>query len=154
MRILVDGDSAGRRELIFQIAKDHDAEVHWVNNVSQNPPVAREGLKLTTYLSDRASQATDIVLMNMAAAGDIMITADLGLGMVAVSKGCAVLSPKGPWYREADIHQMLEFRHLRAEMKRRGEHMGGGPKPDRNMDEQRFDDELRHALKGAADDPS
>jgi uncharacterized protein YaiI (UPF0178 family) len=151
MRILVDGDSAGRRELIFSLAMEYGVEVHWVNNVSQNPPQAREGLQLSTYLSDRDSQSTDIVLMNLAMRGDLLVTGDLGLACVVVSKGCAAISPRGQWYREEDILQHMEFRHLRAERKRAGDMMGGGPKPYRREDEQRLEDRMRSALEGGDD---
>jgi uncharacterized protein YaiI (UPF0178 family) len=151
MRILVDGDSAGRRELIFDLAMEFGAEVHWVNNVSQNPPSAPEGLKLKTYLSDRASQSTDIVIMNLASRGDLLVTGDLGLAIVAVSKGCAAVSPRGHWYREDEMKQQMEFRHLRAEFKRSGGNLGGGPPAYRREDERRLADALRHALQGGDD---
>jgi uncharacterized protein YaiI (UPF0178 family) len=146
VRILVDGDSAGRRELIFALAIEFNAELHWVNNVSQNPPSPAEGLRLFTYLSDRASQSTDIVLMNLAGRGDLLVTGDLGLAYVAVGKGCAAISPRGRWFREEEMKEQMEFRHLRAEAKRSGEYLGGGPKAQRREDERRFEEELRRAL--------
>lgn len=151
MRILVDGDSAGRREIIFALAMEFNAEVHWVNNFSQDAPAAREGLRLWTKQSDKESQSTDLVLMNLARKGDLLVTADLGLACVAVAKGCAALSPRGQWFRQEDIQQHMEFRHLRAEQKRAGKNLGGGPKAYRREDEQRFEDELRHALEGRDD---
>lgn len=151
MRILVDGDSAGRRELIIALAMEYGAELHWVNNYSQDAPAQREGLKLFTYLSDKQSQSADIVLMNLAGRGDLLVTGDLGLACVVIAKGCAALSPRGHWFREEDIKQQMEFRHLRAERKRSGETLGGGPRGMRREDEIKFEDELRHALKGDDD---
>jgi len=148
MRILVDGDGAGRREIIFAQAMEFGAEVHWVNNYSQDAPGMREGLRLWTHMADKQSQAVDIILMNLARRGDLVITADLGLACVVIAKGAAALSPRGQWFREEQVKQQMEFRHLRAERKRSGENTGGGPKPQRREDEQRFEDELRHALKG------
>jgi uncharacterized protein YaiI (UPF0178 family) len=151
MRILVDGDSAGRRELIFSLAMEYDAEVHWVNNFSQDPPAPREGLKLKTYLSDKQSQSTDILIMNLAQRGDLLVTGDLGLALVAVGKGCAALSPRGHWYREEDMKQHMEFRHLRAESKRSGKHLGGGPAAHKRIDEIRLEERMRQALEGGND---
>jgi uncharacterized protein YaiI (UPF0178 family) len=153
VRILVDGDSAGRRELIFSLAMEFGAEVHWVNNFSQDAPAARPGLKLSTYLSDKESQSTDIVLMNLASRGDLLVTGDLGLACVVVSKGCAAISPRGQWFRQEAIQQQMEFRHLRAERKRSGEFLGGGPRAYKREDELRLEDELRHALMGGDDRP-
>lgn len=153
MRILVDGDSTPKKELIFSLALEYGTEVHWVNNVSQLSPRGPEGLRLSTYLSDKEKDATDIVLMNLAQRGDILITGDLGLAVVVVSKGCAALSPRGQWYREEVMAQQLEFRHLRAAAKRRGQGHGGGPKAYQREDEQRLEERIRQALEGP-DDPA
>jgi uncharacterized protein YaiI (UPF0178 family) len=153
VRILVDGDSAGRRELIFALAMEFGVEVHWVNNFSQDSPQPRDGLLLRTYLSDKESQSTDLVLMNLAGKGDLLVTGDLGLACVVVSKGCAAISPRGQWFRQEAIQQLMEFRHLHAERRRAGQTKGGGPRAYRREDELRLEDELRHALSGGDDRP-
>jgi uncharacterized protein YaiI (UPF0178 family) len=73
------------------------------------------------------------------------------LACVVTAKGCAALSPRGRWFKEEDIALQMEFRHLRAELKRQGGRMGGSQAAHRREDEERFEDELRHALKGGDD---
>ncbi len=148
MRILVDGDSSGRRDLIVGLALEYSAELHWVNNVSQAPPQAVDGLMLSTYLADRDKESADVVLMNLAAKGDLVVTGDLGLAAVVIAKGAAALSPRGHWYRTDKLAEQLEFRHLGKERRRQGERAGGGPAPMRRADEIRFEEELRKALEG------
>lgn len=148
MRLLVDGDSCGHRQLIIELAKEYGIELHWVNNVSQNPPAPEEGLKLTSHLADIAKDAADMVLMNLAGPGDLVVTGDLGLATVVLAKGSAAISPRGHWFYHADIAQKMEFRHLRQEIKRQGRNLRGSTPKSRFLDAERFESELRHALEG------
>jgi hypothetical protein len=149
MKLLVDGDSAGRRDAVLDLAEEFGVEVHWVCNSHQKPPMPEpgRGYKLFTYLADDHRDAADMKIMNLSERGDLVVTADLGLALVCVSKGCAALSPRGHWYKHEELAEKMEFRHLRAEVKRRGGQLGGGPPKARKPDEIRFEEELRHALE-------
>src|SRR5260221_12776745 len=127
MRILVDGDAAGHRDLLVSLAMEYGAELHWVNNTSQKPPVEREGLKLFSYLADRESQSADVIVMNLAQKGDLVVTGDLGLAAVVLSKGSVALSPRGHWYYTHRIAEQLEHRHLLQERCLAGARPSGGP---------------------------
>ena len=147
MRVLVDGDSAGHRDLLVALAVETQVELVWVHNPSQRPPYPEPGLpiRLTVHLADAAAQAADMVLMNMAAAGDIVVTGDLGLASVCVAKGAAAISPRGFWYRHEDLMQRLEWRALGERLKRGGVHLDHKP-PRKRLDDWRFEQELRQAL--------
>jgi uncharacterized protein YaiI (UPF0178 family) len=153
VRLLVDGDASGRRDIILDLAEEFDVEVHWACNIFQKAPVQEPGrnYRLFSYIADNERDAADLKLMNLASRGDLLITSDLGLAVVCTSKGCAALSPRGLWFREEDLARMMEFRHLRAKAKRRGEFVGGGPKKAKLWDEERFENELRRALEGGRD---
>jgi uncharacterized protein YaiI (UPF0178 family) len=148
MRILVDGDSAGQRDSVLEAARAFDVEVVWVHNPSQKPPWPEDGLKLTVHLADAAAQAADMVLMNMAQAGDLVVTGDLGLASVCIAKGAAALSPRGFWFREHDLMERMEWRALAAKLRRGGVHIDHKP-PHRKLDDWRFEMELRRALAPA-----
>src|ERR1700733_14928125 len=126
MRILVDGDASGHRDLLISLAMEYAVELHWVNNLSQKPPVEREGLLLFTYLADRESQSADIIVMNLASKGDLVVTGDLGLAAVVLSKGSVALSPRGHWFYTERIAGQLEHRHLLQERRRAGARPHGG----------------------------
>ncbi len=145
MRILVDGDSSGQRDVLIAIALEHGAELVWVHNPSQRPPWPEPGLRLTVHLADAAAQAADMVLMNLAQAGDLVVTGDLGLASVCVVKGAAALSPRGFWFRQDEMMQRLEWRALAQKLKRGGLHMDHKP-PRVRLDDWRFEQELRQAL--------
>jgi uncharacterized protein YaiI (UPF0178 family) len=151
MRILVDGDASGHRDLLLDLSREHDVEIVWVSNPSQRPPHPEPGLKLTIHLADGSSQAADIVVMNLAQAGDLVVTGDLGLAVVCVAKGAAAISPLGFWYREQDLHQRMEFRALAAKLRRGGIQLEHKP-PKKRLDDYRFEMELRRALSDADED--
>lgn len=151
MRVLVDGDASGHRDLILDLSREFDIEIVWVSNPSTRPPYPEPGLKLTIHLADGASQAADIVIMNLAVPGDIVVTGDLGLAMVCVSKGAAALSTLGFWYREDELQQRMEFRALAAKLRRGGVQLEHKP-PKKRLDDYRFEMELRRALSPVDED--
>jgi uncharacterized protein YaiI (UPF0178 family) len=149
MRILVDGDASGHRDVLIALSREFDADLIWVHNPSQRPPWPEPGLRLTVHLADGAAQAADMVLMNLAAPGDLVVTGDLGLASVCALKGAAVLSPRGFWFKAEELERRLEFRALAARLRRGGVHLGKKP-PQKRLDDHRFEMELRAALQDGA----
>lgn len=149
MRILVDGDASGHRDVILDLSREFDVEVVWVHNPSHRAPVPEPGLKLTVHLADGGSQAADMVIMNLAVPGDFVVTGDLGLASVCVAKGAAALSPRGFWFRAEELALKLEFRALAARLRRGGVNLDKKP-PARRLDDHRFEMELRAALADPA----
>jgi uncharacterized protein len=145
VRLLVDGDASGQRDVLVALAMEHKAKLLWVHNPSHRPPHPEPGLDLEVHLADGGSQAADVVLMNFAAAGDIVVTGDLGLALVCIAKGAAAISPRGFWYLAEDMERRMEFRALAARLKRGGEYLHRKP-PQRRLDDWRFEQELRRAL--------
>ena len=150
MRLLVDGDASGHRDLLLELAREFDVEVVWVHNPSHRPPWPEPGLKLTVHLADGASQAADMVIMNLAAPGDLVVTGDLGLASVCTVRGAAAISPRGFWFRVEDMAQRLEYRALSARLRRGGVQLDKKP-PHRRLDDHRFEMELRAALGDGAE---
>ena len=146
MRILVDGDAAGHRDFLVAISVQSGSELVWVCNYASRPPVEQDGLNLRVVLTDLDDQAADMVLMNLAQAGDIVITGDLGLATVCVAKGAAAIGPRGFWYRHEDLAQRLEWRALAARLRRGGINIDKKPAA-RRLDDWRFEQELRLALE-------
>jgi uncharacterized protein YaiI (UPF0178 family) len=145
VRLLVDGDSSGQRDLLLDLAHEYGVTLVWVHNPSQRPPQPEPGLRLEVHLADGASQAADVVLMNLAGLDDIVVTGDLGLAMVCLAKGAAAISPRGFWFNAEDMATRMEFRALAARLKRGGEYLHHKP-PQKRLDDWRFEQELRRAL--------
>ena len=145
MRILVDGDSSGHRDYMVGLCKVTGAELVWVCNFANKPPVQQDGLRLTVILTDIQDQSADMQLMNLAGPEDIVVTGDLGLASVCMAKGAAALSPRGFWFRHDKLEQSLEWRALAARLKRGGVHLDK-KSAARRLDDHRFEEELRHAV--------
>jgi uncharacterized protein len=152
MRILVDGDSSGHRDLLIATAKEFDLELVWVCNHASRPPWPEEGLRLTIRHMDVDSQAADMELMNLSQPGDILITGDLGLASVCIMRGAGALSPRGFWFKEGELHGRLEFRALAARMRRGGVNLDKKP-AHRRLDDHRFELELRRAVQAGLGHP-
>jgi uncharacterized protein YaiI (UPF0178 family) len=84
-----------------------------------------------------ASQEADIKVMNLTAAGDVVITQDWGLASMVLGKGAYCLSPAGREYTPAAIAFLLEEREAKAKFRRGGGRTKGPAKrtPD---DDRRF----------------
>ena len=152
MRILVDGDSSGHRDLLIALAREFDLEIVWVCNHANRPPWPEDGLKLTVRHMDVHDQAADIELMNLSRIDDIVITGDLGLASVCIVRGAAALSPRGFWFREDQLLERLEFRALAARLRRGGVNLDHKP-PHRRLDDHRFELELRRAIEAGLELP-
>ena len=147
--VLVDGDSAGHRKLLMELAIEFDAELVWVCNVLQSVPEKQAGLRLTVHQVDMHPQAADEKIMNLAAAGAVVVTGDLGLATVCIAKGAAAISPRGHWFWEDKLAQRMELRHLFTQQRRAGKRTHG-PTGASHLDDERFEAELRDALRGEA----
>lgn len=145
MRVLVDGDASGHRAFLLSLAREQGVSLVWVHNPSQVPPDPSPELSLEVLLADGARQSVDIVVMNLAMPGDIVVTGDLGLALVCIAKGAAAISPRGFWFKPEEMERRVEFRALAARLRRGGEHLKNKP-PQRRLDDWRFEQELTRAL--------
>lgn len=90
-----------------------------------------------------SSQEADIKLMNLAEAGDIVVTQDWGLAAMLLGKGARCLNPTGREYKPDTIEFLLEEREVKAKLRRTGGRTKG-PKPRVPADDQRFAAALSH----------
>ncbi len=92
------------------------------------------------------SQEADIKIINIARAGDIVVTQDIGLAAAALSKKCAALSPCGFIYHEETIDASLEERGIKEKYRRAGGRTKGPPKRTK-ADDRRFSAHLEWILR-------
>ncbi|MEA4888723.1 MAG: DUF188 domain-containing protein [Clostridiaceae bacterium] len=64
--------------------------------------------------------AVDLALVNQAAAGDLIITQDYGLGALALARKALVLHPSGLVLDDGNIDQLLFERHISARIRKAG----------------------------------
>ena len=90
-------------------------------------------------------QETDMKIMNLTKAGDIIVTGDWGLAAMVLGKKAKSLSPMGREFDPENIGVLLEEREVKAKI-RRGGGRTRGPKKRTSSDDQRFENRLEEVL--------
>ncbi|MDZ5712198.1 YaiI/YqxD family protein [Jeotgalibacillus haloalkalitolerans] len=81
---------------------------------------------LWTYI-DEGSEAVDLYILNRVKPGDLVITQDIGLASLVLTKGVYAISPRGKEYNQDTIETSLSFRYLYQEERKKGR-FHSGPK--------------------------
>ena len=87
----------------------------------------------------------DNEIVARAAAGDLVITADIPLAAAALEKGAHVLDPRGERYTPDNIRERLSLRSFMEDMRASGVETGG-PAPFGHADRQAFANQLDRLL--------
>ncbi|GCD81808.1 hypothetical protein PTHTG4_08700 [Parageobacillus thermoglucosidasius] len=74
---------------------------------------------------DTEKEAVDLYIWNHAAKGDVVVTQDIGLASMLVSRGVYVISPRGKVYEDGGMDDLLYFRYLEAKQRRQGVYRKG-----------------------------
>ena len=90
----------------------------------------------------------DNKIVELAAADDLVITADIPLAAEVIEKGVHVLSPRGERLTADNIRPRLNMRDFMDTMRSSGM-QSGGPPPLSNQDKQRFANHLDRLLAKA-----
>ncbi len=84
-------------------------------------------------------------IMNLAEAGDVVVTGDWGLAAMVLGKEAKCLNPTGREFRPERIGFLLEEREVKAKIRRRGGRTKG-PKKRTAADDERFEFRLEEIL--------
>ncbi|WP_371374936.1 DUF188 domain-containing protein [Sporomusa aerivorans] len=141
MKILIDADACPKAvlQLCVKIGQKYDIPVWTVASFNHN------------IVSDHhitvggESQEADIKIINLTAAGDVIVTQDWGLASMVLGKAAFCLSPAGREYTPDTIGFLLEEREAKAKFRRGGGRTKGPAKrtPD---DDKRFTAGLERIL--------
>lgn len=93
-----------------------------------------------------SSQETDIKVVNLSEAGDLIVTQDIGLAAMVLGKGAKAIGPTGREYHPGLIGNLLEERELKAKYRRSGGRTKGPSKRTRDEDKD-FEDTLLRLLQ-------
>ncbi len=133
MKILVDADACPRSvlKICMELGRKHNIPVWAVasfnHNIESDHPVV---------VGDDPQEA-DMKIVNLAEAGDVIITGDWGLAAIVLTKEANCLSPTGKEFHQEKIEFMLEERGVKAKV-RRGGGRTKGPKKRAPEDDERF----------------
>jgi len=141
MKIVVDADACPRPvlQICRELGTEFGIEVWTVANYHHRLVSDHH------IMVDAASQQADLVIFNLAQAGDVVITQDWGLGALVLSRKATALSPGGYLFREETVDFLLEEREMKARWRRSGGRTRG-PRPRSPEDDRRFRAALLQAV--------
>lgn len=124
MRIWVDADACPGeiKDLLFRAAQRRQVQVTLVANRALRTPSSPW---IDTILVAGGMNVADRRIVELAAPGDLVVTADIPLAAEVVGKGAQALDPRGELYAEANVAERLAVRNLIDQMRGAGQIMGG-----------------------------
>ena len=140
MQIWVDGDACpvDVKELLFRAAKRREVMVTLVAN---QPLFIPKSKFIAFVLVPGGANVADQKIVEMMAAKDLVITADIPLAASVVEKGGQALNPRGELYTDGNIGERLAVRDLLDDL-RGGGLVTGGPSNFGPKERQAFANQL------------
>lgn len=146
-RIWVDADACPGeiKEILFRAAQRRQIPLTLVSNQVLNTP---KSPWIQTILVPGGMNVADRQIVELAAAGDLVITADIPLAADVVQKGAQALDPRGELYTDVNVGERLAMRNLLDKMRGAGQVLGG-PANFTNCNRQAFANQLDRWLTKA-----
>jgi uncharacterized protein YaiI (UPF0178 family) len=145
MRIYIDADACPVKDEIYRVAARHQVPVTVVAvgfiRVPPDPLIER-------VAAGTGMDAADNWIAERAAAGDIVITADIPLASRCVKTGAEAIAPNGRPFTEQSIGMTLAVRNLMHDLRSAGE-ATRGPPPFSARDRSAFLSALDEAIRRA-----
>jgi uncharacterized protein YaiI (UPF0178 family) len=140
MQIWVDADACPRviKDMLYRAAGRRQVMLTLVAN---NPLVVPHSPYVKTVEVPAGLDVADKEIVNQIDEGDLVITADIPLAAAVIGKGGHALNPRGTFYTEENIHDILAMRNLMDELRNSGE-MTGGPAAFGSKEKQAFANRL------------
>lgn len=143
VRVVVDADACPVKPEIARVVQSRACTALLVSSHAHELSPQPQVYVVTVDASD---QAADLYIANILTAQDVLVTGDYGLAALGLSRGAAVLTPRGKEIREDDIDGLLAQRHWSAKLRRGGKRTKGPP-PFTDEDRSRFQQKLTTLLQ-------
>lgn len=142
MKIIIDADACPRTvlQICLRVAREYSVPVWTI--ASFNHTIESEH----HIVVGNAVQETDIRVMNLTQAGDVVVTQDGGLAAMLLGKEVKCLNPDGKEFSSSNIEFLLEEREIKARFRRSGG-ITKGPKKRVQENDRQFEACLHNILK-------
>jgi uncharacterized protein len=136
VRIWVDADACPNaiKEILFRAAERNRVQVTLVANAPLRIPPSPF---IATLQVPHGFDVADNRIVELADAGDLVVTADIPLAAGVIGKGAFALDPRGETYTADNIGERLSTRKFMDELRAGGVDTGG-PAAFSNADRQAF----------------
>lgn len=136
MKVIIDADACPVKDIVIKETKDENIEVVLVSSLSHFSSRELDSHVRAIYV-DAGPDAADYKIVQLAEAGDVIVTQDYGLASLLLPKGCTVLHHTGFEYNKMNMDYLLETRHMSSVI-RRGGGRTKGPKALSQEDKNSF----------------
>lgn len=136
MKVIIDADACPVKDIVIKETKDENIEVVLVSSLSHFSSRELDSHVRAIYV-DAGPDAADYKIVQLAEAGDVIVTQDYGLASLLLPKGCKVLHHTGFEYNKMNMDHLLETRHMSSVI-RRGGGRTKGPKALSQEDKNSF----------------
>ena len=144
MRVFVDGDAFPN--LLIPILLRSIERLGLETLVVANKKISIGESRFVSYLIvEQGADEADHKIVEMAEAGDLVITADIPLADRLIAKNAHAIDHRGELYSVDNIKQYLAMRNLMESIRESGE-MTRGPKPFSQKDAHEFANQLNKFL--------
>lgn len=130
MKIIVDADACPVKNIIKQVAVKCSIPVIMVCDTSH--VLNDDYCKVITV--DKFADSADIYLINLAEAGDLVITQDYGVAALALGKKAYAINNNGMEFNDENMDKLLFERFLSKKVRMVGERTKGPKKRTENDD--------------------
>jgi uncharacterized protein YaiI (UPF0178 family) len=144
MRIWVDADACPNviKDILFRAAERARVALTLIANQAIRTPPSQF---IKALQVPAGFDVADNRIVELAEAGDLVITADIPLAAGVIEKGAHALDPRGEIYTRDNIQERLAMRKLMDELRSSGVDTGG-PSAFSNADRQAFASRLDRFL--------
>ena len=143
--LYIDADACPVKDEAVRVAERHGLEIIFVSNAYMRLP---EGPLIKRVVVPDGPDVADDWIVEHAAAGDIVVTADIPLAARALEKGAQVIGPTGRPFTEVSIGMALAMRDLSRHLRETGESKGYNASFTR-QDRSQFLQALENAVQAA-----
>lgn len=116
MQILVDADACPVKDIVVQEARRRGVAVTMVTDTSH--VMTGEYAQVVTV--SQGADSADIALINLTQRGDIVVTQDYGVAVLALGKGARALNQNGLVFNADNIDELLFSRYVGKKVRRGG----------------------------------
>ena len=144
MHIWVDADACPSpvKDILFRAAERKQLPLTLVANQAVATPPSRW---IKSVRVGAGFDVADNYIVQHAAPGDLVITADIPLAAEAVAQGCTAINPRGEQYTAENIRERLNMRDFMDTLRASGVNTGG-PAPFGQRERQAFANALDRLL--------
>ncbi|WP_077621478.1 YaiI/YqxD family protein [Sediminibacillus massiliensis] len=125
LNVFVDADSCPVKEEISKVASMYGLTVHYVASYNHVGSLDKGS---NWHIVDTGDQAVDYFILNKVRQRDIVITQDLSLAALVVSRGVYALTPRGNIINEGDSEEIFLRKYLRLQNQKQKKRVKGPSK--------------------------